>query len=187
MRRRVGAWGWLEGWATSKFVDDLEPDELIGFELGQHLNHAFVPAFMELAHDIGSDVRRRCEDPEQVGPSTRWKPTKAANRVHTAPTPGGCARGRVRAGRHQAGRQGSALHAGSGAARSARGLRRHPLARLRVRNTAEPRRRCAGVPGSRYTIPRRYQRPPFRLAVRRFEPTGVAAFFARPKIPRRRV
>ncbi len=63
-------------------VDNLSTGEIVFLEVRQHFDHPGVAPFMELADDIGADVRRRREHAEQVGTSASWETTNAANRVH---------------------------------------------------------------------------------------------------------
>jgi hypothetical protein len=47
---------------AAKSLDDLNVQKLVGFELGQDLDHAVVAVLAELADDVGANVRRRLED-----------------------------------------------------------------------------------------------------------------------------
>lgn len=60
----------------------MEPEQVVGFQVDQDIRHLVLSAFVELADDVGPDVRGRRQDPQQIAPDARWKTAKPLERVH---------------------------------------------------------------------------------------------------------
>jgi hypothetical protein len=63
-------------------IDHLEPEQIVGLQLGQHPDHAFRTALVELSDHVRPNVRWALQQPKQVRAHTSRQTSYAAHRVH---------------------------------------------------------------------------------------------------------